>query len=169
MVNMFYWLALTTCVIPHISLGSELSEDFDERTKLRTFAVSLMGIGTVIAVGTPLLFVDLFTKITGSSNAGWALSGVIYGALTVLVYELSCWLLKGKEPANPNLGHDNINEKNTISSFFHNSVRAFRNRPLRHLIWITLFVNITVTLASGLAIYLLTFVYQFNEIGRAHV
>ena len=60
-VNMFYWLALTTCVIPHISLGSELSEDFDERTKLRTFAVSIMGIGTLIAVGTPLLLVKAFT------------------------------------------------------------------------------------------------------------
>ncbi|MBR2559124.1 MAG: MFS transporter, partial [Firmicutes bacterium] len=46
-VNMLYWLALTTCVIPHISLGSELSEDFDERTRLRSFAVALMGIGTL--------------------------------------------------------------------------------------------------------------------------
>ena len=62
-VNMLYWLALTTCVIPHISLGSELSEDFDERTRLRSFAVALMGIGTLIAVGTPLLLVEAFTAM----------------------------------------------------------------------------------------------------------
>ena len=178
-VNMFYWLALTTCVIPHISLGSELSEDFDERTKLRTFAVSLMGVGTLIAVGTPLLLVKAFTDMTGSSNAGWALSGVVYGVLTMFVYELCCRLLKGKEPENPNLaknteadaeanGKENENaagvkEKGGIGSFFGNARRAFGNKSLRRLIWITFFVNITVTLASGLAVYLLTFTYGFNE------
>lgn len=171
-VNMFYWLALTTCVIPHISLGSELSEDFDERTKLRTFAVALMGIGTLIAVGTPLLFVEMFTGLTGSSDAGWALSGVVYGVLTMLVYQICCRLLKGKEPANPNLSGnpDDAPETDaaagstgTLSSFFSNTRRAFRNKSLRRLIWITFFVNVTVTLASGLAVYLLTFTYGFNE------
>lgn len=182
-VNMFYWLALTTCVIPHISLGSELSEDFDERTKLRTFAVSLMGIGTLIAVGTPLILVKSFTDMTGSSNAGWALSGVVYGVLTMLVYEICCRLLKGKEPENPNLkklseaddgagvaenaaekaAAEAAAEKKGLGSFFSNARRAFRNKSLRRLIWITLFVNITVTLASGLAVYLLTFTYGYNE------
>lgn len=166
-VNMFYWLALTTCVIPHISLGSELSEDFDERTKLRTFAVSLMGIGTLIAVGTPLLLVKAFTDMTGSSNAGWALSGVVYGVLTMFVYELCCALLKGKEPDNPNLkeGADAgaaAGEKKS-GSFIANARRAFANKSLRRLVWITFFVNVTVTLASGLAVYLLTFTYGFDE------
>ena len=164
-VNMLYWLALTTCVIPHISLGSELSEDFDERTKLRSFAVALMGIGTLIAVGTPLLLVEAFTGMTGSADAGWALSGAVYGALTVIVYEICCALLRGKEPANPNLeaGAEAAAAQGTLKTFFRNAARAFRNRPLRHLIWITFFVNITVTLASGLAVYLLTFTYGFNE------
>ena len=165
LVNMFYWFSLTTCVIPHISLGSELSEDFDERTKLRTFAVALMGIGTLIAVGTPLLLVEFFTNLTGSANAAWALSGVIYGALTVIVYELSCFLLRGKEPQNPNLTEEGAEKSSssTMSTFFKNSVHAFQNKSLRKLIWITFFVNVTVTLASGLAIYLLTFVYRFDE------
>ncbi|MBR0373501.1 MAG: MFS transporter [Mogibacterium sp.] len=172
-VNMFYWLALTICVIPHISLGSELSEDFDERTRLRSFAVALMGIGTLIAVGTPLLLVEAFTNITGSSNAGWAMSGVIYGVLTMVVYEVSCWLLRGKEPANPNLQEKLPGNAAAVTSdgsdaaekglFFRNARKAFRNKSLRQLIWITFFVNVTVTLASGLAVYLLTFTYGFNE------
>ncbi|MBR3212486.1 MAG: MFS transporter, partial [Firmicutes bacterium] len=164
-VNMLYWLALTTCVIPHISLGSELSEDFDERTRLRSFSVALMGIGTLIAVGTPLLLVEAFTAMLGSADAGWALSGAVYGALTVIVYEVCCALLKGKEPANPNLEKDGEGAASggTLRTFFGNAGRAFRNRSLRHLIWITFFVNITVTLASGLAVYLLTFTYGFDE------
>ena len=165
LVNMFYWFSLTTCVIPHISLGSELSEDFDERTKLRTFAVSLMGCGTLIAVGTPLLLVEAFTNMFGSANAGWALSGAVYGLLVVFVYEICCVLLKGKEPANPNLKEAAAGASGEApkASFLKSAGKAFKNRSLRYLIWITFLVNGTVTLASGLAVYLLTFTYGFDE------
>ena len=164
-VNALYWLALTTCVIPHISLGSELTDDFDERTRLRTWAASLMGFGTLIAVGTPLLLVDAYTKLAGSSDAGWALSGVTYGVLTALVYQLCCRLLRGKEPANPNLEKpaEKQGTGEMLRTFFGNTVRAFRNRPVRHLLIITFIVNIVVTLGSGLAIYLLTYVFGFDE------
>ena len=180
LINMFYWLALTSCVIPHISLGSELSSDFNERTKLRTFAVALMGCGTLIAVGTPLLLVKTFTEMTGSSNTGWAMSGVIYGCLTVFVYELCCWLLRGKEPENPNLAKTRESDDDGATeagegaaekkggSFIANAKKAFKNKSLRRLVWITFFVNVTVTLGSGLAVYLLTFTYGFSE-GEASI
>ena len=165
LVNMLYWLALTTCVIPHISLGSELTEDYDERTKLRTYAVTLMGIGTLIAVGTPLLLVESYTNMTGSARAGWALAGATYGALTILVYQLCCRFLKGKEPKNPNLEADakQTGIKESLATFKVNAGKALRNKPLGHLLGITFFVNVVVTLGSGLAIYLLTYVYQYNE------
>ncbi len=165
LINMVYWLALTTCVIPHISLGSELTEDYDERTKLRTFAVTLMGIGTLIAVGTPLLLVGAYSSLTGSESAGWALSGVTYGALTAAVYQISCRLLKGKEPANPNLeeGAERVSTLETLGEFLKNAGKAFRNRPLGQLLGITFFVNVVVTLGSGLAIYLLKYVYQYSD------
>ena len=162
-VNMVYWLALTTCVVPHISLGSELTDDFDERTKLRTFAVTLMNVGTLIAVGTPLLLVNAFTKVTGSSSGGWAAAGIAYGVLTALVYQICCRTLT--EPRNPNL--DLPEEKNgvrkALAEFFGNAKIAFRNKPLSKLIWVTFFLNIMVTFGTALAIYLLKFVFKFND------
>ena len=162
-INMVYWLALTTCVVPHISLGSELTEDFDERTKLRTWAVTLMNIGTLIAVGTPLLLVKAFTNIAGSSSAGWAAAGIIYGVLTALVYQICCRTLR--EPRNPNL--DLPEEKGGVQAalkeFFGNAKVAFRNKALGKLIAVTFFLNIMVTFGTALAIYLLTFVFGFNE------
>ena len=164
-VNMIYWLAMTTCVIPHISLGSELTDDFDERTRLRTFSVTFMGIGTLIAVGTPLLLVDFYTKISGSSSTGWALAGVTYGALTSLSYQICCRALKGKEPENPMLQDDSpeISKTEMLKSFFSNARKASRNKSLSRLIAITFFINVVVTLGSGLAIYLLKYVFAFND------
>ena len=164
-VNMLYWLAMTTCVIPHISLGSELTEDFDERTELRTWAVAFMGIGTLIAVGTPLLLVDAYTKLLGTSSAGWALAGVTYGALTTLAYQICCRALKGKEPENPMLKEqaEEIGRKELLSQFFGNAKKAFSNKSLLRLILITFFVNVVVTLGSGLAIYLFKYVFAFTD------
>ena len=163
-VNMFYWLAMTSCVIPHISLGSELTEDFNERTKLRTYATALMGFGTLIAVGTPLLLVGFYEKIAGSASAGWALAGITYGITVAFVYQLCAFLLRGKEPANPNAARPAARGETvkTLSAFFKNAIGAFRNRPLAKLLWITFFVNIVVTLCSGLVIFLIKYVYTVN-------
>ena len=164
-VNMVYWLTMTTCVIPHISLGSELTEDFDERTRLRTYSVTFMGIGTLIAVGTPLLLVDAYTSLTGSSTAAWALAGLTYGALTAAAYQVCCHFLKGKEPENPNLVLEGEapNKKELIHNFLNDAKSAFKNRSLVRLIMITFFVNVVVTLGSALAVFLLQYVYQFND------
>lgn len=166
LINACYWVTLTSCVIPHISLGSELTEDFDERTKLRTCAAFLMGIGTMIATSATLLVVDFYTELFGSVNAGWAGMGITYGVLVVLVYNLCCQIIKKREPENPNL-HAPVSPKKSLgqslSEFWRNAKKAFKNGPLRCLLLITFTVNIVVTLGSGLLIYVFTYVYHYDE------
>ena len=45
-INMIYWLAMTSFVIPHTALGSELTNDFNDRTKIRSVAVIFLNTGT---------------------------------------------------------------------------------------------------------------------------
>lgn len=168
LINAFYWVTLTSCVIPHISLGSELTEDFDERTKLRTYAASLMGVGTMIATSGTLVVVDFFTKLLGSVNAGWTGMGLTYGILIILAYNICCSVIKDREPANPNLKKETAEEKKKsgllLKEFWNNAKHAFQNRPLRQLLTITFAVNIVVTLGSGLLIYVFTYVYKYTEV-----
>ncbi len=166
-VNALYWVTLTSCVIPHISLGSELTEDFDERTKLRTCAASLMGVGTLIATSGTLMVVDFYTRLFDSVNAGWIGMGLTYGILIIAVYNICCIVIKKREPANPNLMSGAVLEKKSkkllLSEFFANAKNAFVNKPLRQLLIITFAVNIVVTLGSGLLIYVFTYVYQYDD------
>ena len=167
-MNMFYWVTLTSCVIPHISLGSELTEDFDERTKLRTYAASLMGVGTLIATSGTLMVVDFYTELFNSVNAGWAGMGLTYGILIIAAYNICCMAIKKREPANPNLGKTDKEEKKSVgtllSEFWANAKGAFQNKPLRQLLIITFAVNIVVTLGSGILIYVFTYVYQYDDV-----
>lgn len=172
-INAFYWATLTSCVIPHISLGSELSEDFDERTKLRTYAASLMGIGTLIATSATLMVVDFYEGIFGSETAGWAGMGITYGVLVMVVYNVCCRIIKKREPENPNLkkakAAEAAAEPVKKESFIKNALKAFKNGPLRLLLIITFVVNIVVTLGSGLFVYVLTYVYQYDEVKTSQI
>ena len=94
-----------------LSLGSELTEDFDERTRLRTYAASLMGVGTLIATSGTLMVVDFYTKLFGSVNAGWAGMGLTYGILIIAAYNICCMAIKNREPENPNLGKKQKRQK----------------------------------------------------------
>ena len=167
-MNIFYWVTLTSCVIPHISLGSELTEDFDERTRLRTYAASLMGVGTLIATSGTLMVVDFYTKLFGSVNAGWAGMGLTYGILIIAAYNICCMAIKNREPKNPNLEKEDQTEKKgagqLLSEFWNNARHAFQNKPLRQLLIITFAVNIVVTLGSGLLIYVFTYVYKYDDV-----
>ncbi|NLD19106.1 MAG: MFS transporter [Clostridiales bacterium] len=166
-VNALYWVTLTSCVIPHISLGSELTEDFDERTKLRTWAVTLMGIGTLIATSTPLLLVNFYSSIFGTESIGWACTGITFGVVIALVYNICCAIIKKKEPTNPNIEREEDEasggKREVLSTFWGNAKKAFKNKSLTYLLVITFMVNVVVTLGGGLMVYLLTYVYKFGD------
>lgn len=173
-INALYWVTLTTCVIPHISLGSELTEDFDERTKLRTYAASLMAVGTMIATSATLIVVEFYAGVFGSETAGWAGMGITYGVIVIVVYNLCCKIIKKREPENPNLkkaeaGSAASEENKKDGSFFKNAVKAIKNKPLRLLLIITFVVNIVVTLGSGLAVYVFTYVFGYDEVKTSQV
>ncbi len=165
LANGFYWVALTACVIPHISLGSELTDDFNERTKLRSCAVTLMGIGTLIATSSTLLLVKFYTGVFGSDSAGWAATGITFGVIVALVYNLCCIAVKKLEPANPNLTVEQPKKqvKETLTAFLHNAKRAFKNKALRMLIIVNFSYNVFVTLSSGLLVYVLSYVFAYDE------
>ena len=164
LANAIYWVALTSCVIPHISLGSELTDDFNERTKLRSCAVTLMGIGTLIATSATLVLVEFYQGILGSESAGWAATGITFGVIVALVYNLCCIIVKKLEPANPNLSKpaEKRDSKETLKTFLNNSKKAFKNKALSLLIVVNFSYNVFVTLASGLFVYVLSYVFVYD-------
>ena len=166
-INMFYWLAMTSCVIPHTALGSELTSDFNARTKLRSVAVIFLNTGTLIATSTPLLIVSFFAGIFGNDSNGWAATGVIFGCLVALVYNICYFATRGLESRNPNLENagreTGAQDKNWLGEFFRNAAVAFQNRDLKRLLSITFFFNIVVTLGTGLLVYVMTYVYGYDE------
>lgn len=162
-VNIAYWAFLTSCVIPHIALGSELTEDFEERTTLRTYANFLMNIGMLIAISGSLMIVQFFAGIFGSESMGWTATGVLFAVIIAAVYNFCCIAVKSFEPANPNLQEGYEPEKLSLASVFSGYREALKVRPFNKLLIITFCVNFAVGAGSSLLIYLYTYVFGYTE------
>lgn len=163
-VNMFYWLSMTSCVIPHIALGSELTSDFNDRTKLRSVAVIFLNTGTLIATSVPLLLVGFFSDVFDGDAAGWAATGIIFGLLVALAYHICYFATNGLEPPNCNLQQTkDVKNTDSAGSFWGNAIAAFQNKDLCRLLGITFFFNIVVTLGTGLLVFVMTYIYGYDE------
>lgn len=163
LINIAYWTFLTSAVIPHIALGSELTEDFEERTTLRTCANFLMNIGMLIAISGSLMIVQFFAKILGSESLGWTATGILFGVIVFLVYNFCCYSIRSFEPANPNLLEGHVHEKLSLASVFKSYVTALKVKPFSKLLVITFSVNFAVGVGSSLTIFLYTYVFKYTE------
>ena len=162
-INIAYWTFLTSAVIPHIALGSELTGDFEERTTLRTCANFLMNIGMLIAISGSLMIVQFFAKIFGTERMGWTATGVLFAVIIVFVYNFCCFSVRSFEPENPNLQEGYAPEKLSFKSVFSSYLEALKVKPFNKLLIITFCVNFAVGVGSSLMIFLYTYVFRYTE------
>ncbi|WP_024334759.1 MFS transporter [Desulfotignum balticum] len=161
-INMLYWTGLTLSVVPHTSLGSELTADYDDRTKLRSYQTFFMNIGAALALSLVLVLVSSFTGAMGSEKIGWSMTGLIFGLLIFLGYFISYLYTKGKEPKNINLGKKETGEKR--QNIFKAYRNIFSNKPLRYIIALNVLVNFMLGLAVSVRVFLYTFTFGFDEV-----
>ena len=81
------------------------------------------------------------------------------------MYHLCCFAVKNLEPANPNLAEPARKKpwKETLAIFLRSAKRAFQNKALSLLIVVNFSYNVFVTLSSGLLVYVLSYVFVYDE------
>lgn len=104
-------LALTVFLVPHMALGAELSEDYDERTRIAAVRVffTYLGAGILVAVGRSVFFRPTAAFPDGQLNPeAYARLGVAFGVfivVTTLASTLGTWhripLLPAGAPGQP--------------------------------------------------------------------
>lgn len=161
-INMVYWTGLTSTVIPHTSLGAELTSDYDERTKLRSYQTFFMNGGAALALSLTLVLVTGLTSLSGSETAGWSMTGIVFGVLVFLAYFASYFYTKGKEPKNKNLSKNASGEKK--QNIFKAYRQTFSNKPLRYILSLNVLVNFMLGLAVSVRVFLYTYTFGFSQV-----
>lgn len=160
LINIVYWAALTSCVIPHTSLGGELTNDFEKRTSIRAYQTFFMNIGAGIALSATLMIVAFFSRFFEATGA-WAATGAVFGGIVFLAYFICYLNTRGKEPDNPNLEEHLC--KAQSPNFFGEYRQILLNKPLRYILALDFAVNFVLGIAVSVRVYLYTYTFAFSE------
>lgn len=100
-VSALFWLALSFVDIPYQSLGSEITEDYTEKTSIRSIANILNYAGMILASSATIMIVSMLSNDGGIADTGaWSKVGLLYGVIILISYWIAAGVTKGKEPVN---------------------------------------------------------------------
>lgn len=127
--GLMFWLGFSMYYTPYTALGAELTDDYNERSVLRTIA-RLFGIaGNFIGMVLPLIFVKYMLSRGVAENRAWfmmaAMLAVIAGGSIIIT-----WIsTKGKEQPVEN-EEGQINIRKLISEY----LQILKLKPFKHMI-----------------------------------
>lgn len=81
-MTVLFWQSFATFYIPYISWGSALTKDYDERTKLRSFAYVGNQVGMAMGMVLPSVMEPLMLAAGYSEKQTWFAIGAVVGAIS---------------------------------------------------------------------------------------
>lgn len=162
-----FWLALSFTDIPYQSLGSEITDDYEERTSIRGIANVLNYAGMILASSGTLTIVALLSKNGGvGDTAAWSKVGLLFGIIILACYWIATAATKGKEPVHHSPAKDNGEKQD---GFFKTSLDVIKIKPFRNILLYTICAYGGILLFTSMYIYYLYSNAGLNEAQAATI
>ncbi len=88
----FYWTSFSTFFVPYLAWGSDLTDDYNERTVLRSYSYFFNQVGMCIGMVLPTIVVDYCMNMGKTVRQSWQMVGImvgICGAAALLICSLT--------------------------------------------------------------------------------
>ncbi len=145
------WLGYGSFLVPYNALGSELTDDYDERTKLRTPAGIFNCIGNIIGISLPLTAVAFFAKRGAEEGEAWSYFAIILAVACAVSILITWRVTKGKELPMEILMKEE-KELNPVKTYW----QILKLKPFRWMIgFVAMFAIGYIVFQSGLIYYIL--------------
>lgn len=140
-VTMLFWLAYTVYTIPYYAVVAEITQDYDERTEIRSTSslinTAAIFLGNALPAVLPSLFAGLvFSGKKMGDSFGWTLTAIIMSVMSVLFACITIKSLKGvmlqKAETVPS-----GNERKSIKVIFSEFFEVLKIKPFK---WFAMFI-----------------------------
>ena len=174
-LGLFIWLAVFTNVartmmsmyhVPHLALGAEITEDFEDRSALVAYRQFFSNIGGLIALFSFfLIFSPFLGEGVGRFNPGayvpWALFMAVVMGGTIF---WSAWGTRSCIPFLPGVvDSSRLSIKVLFSRLYRDFMDVASNRNFRYLFTGVLVVFIMVGVTTTLDIYMFTYFWELDD------
>lgn len=158
---MIFWVSLSFADIPCVSLGSEITEDYEERTSIRGISNILNYAGMILASsGTLTIVAKLSEDGSIADTAAWSKLGLIFGVITLLSYWIVVGATKGKEPVNVKIEQSEAGKK---ENFLKVCLQVLNIKAYRKVLLYVVLAYGGMLLFTSMYIYYLYYVMGFTE------
>ena len=145
LISMGIWIFYTMYSIPYYAVVAEITEDYDERTEIRSLSSLLnafcVGLGNILPALVPTVAILLGTKYQSNS---YAVIAAVISVLAVVLGFICCKSLEGVyEPKKAKEGE--VVRKVTLKSTFSAFGEILRMKPTK---WFLLFVFFFLAMSS---------------------
>jgi glycoside/pentoside/hexuronide:cation symporter, GPH family len=148
---MLFWLFYTMYTIPYYALGAEITQDYDERTKIRGLSGFINSFAIFIGCALPTLLVSALVGKGVSEARSWSLSAVLVGFIG-FTFVIITWfsirkikLVKSKTAA---ASHENI---------LKNYTEIIHLKPFRYFVLYIIFYMVSSSISQANLLYLIQY------------
>jgi oligogalacturonide transporter len=144
MAYLLFSTVLTVVMVPYNALASELTIDYDERTRISTVRIFFSTVASVLCAVVPLELV----KLLPTQQQGYMVLGVAFGALFALPF-IGVFAATRERPEF----QARAPRPNIFAMFF----EPFRVKPFLHILMMYLFAFVAIDALQSIVIYYMTY------------
>ena len=154
-----FWTSFSTEFISYMAWGSDLTDDYDERTVLRSYAYVFNQVGMCIGMVLPTMIVDYCMNLGKTSAEAWQTVGIVAGVASGAAL-LICALTITKDD-NKNFVKPTNKTKINIGAMFGSILKDYFNiiklKPIRFILGASIVYLIANTIFSSDRVFYMTY------------
>ena len=175
--GLFIWLTATILLtrasmtlyhVPHIALGAELSQDYDERTQVVSFRYFFSFVGWLLAfyAGFGWFFADTAEYPRGQFNtSAYAPFAVLMSVIMAITIFWSAWGTRSRIPYLPPVPPptETLKPMQYLTRMMRETIEALHSRSFLYLFGGVLLIFVMVGIDSALNLYMIEYFWELNS------
>ncbi len=155
-----FWTLFSSFFVPYLAFGAEITDDYSERTILRTYAYVFNYLGAMIGMVFPTFIVNYLCNRGETIEVAWQSASAIVGIFTTTAILVTWYCTKGKEKSAYRV-HTEKKDSSQGYQFFYLMIKEYRQilklKPIKYLIGGSIFYLIAGTMVNSDRMYFLTY------------
>ena len=157
-----FWTGFSTFFVPYLALGAEFTDDYNERTKLRSVTYGFNIIGTLLGVVLPLILVDLLCGWGFGTEGSWLMTGAFVGIVSATSICTTVALSKNKDIACRREKEEKRAFVRNLADMVKSYAGVLKLKPIRHLLLASIFYLMASTIYGADRLYFYTYNLKFD-------
>jgi GPH family glycoside/pentoside/hexuronide:cation symporter len=158
-MTLLFWQAFALFFVPYMAWGSDLTEDYHERTVLRSYAYLFNQVGMALGMVLPAVFVDWLMEMGRSKETSWSMLGMLVGTVSGAALLICALTIKKSDVKNfvrdPN--REKVFTLAKIRYMFREYYLIMKLRPIKYIIGASLLYLVANTIFSSDRMYYFTY------------